>query len=102
MIRRPPRSTLFPYTTLFRSRDVTDLRVVIAGAGAAGVATAKILLDAGVRDIAVADSTGLLHGGRRDLTAVKQWLVDHTNPAGRADRESKRLKSRHAHISYAV
>src|SRR2546427_7977710 len=31
MIRRPPRSTLFPYTTLFRSRDKTDLRVVSPG-----------------------------------------------------------------------
>src|SRR5918999_2413296 len=49
-------------------RELGDLRVIIAGAGAAGVATAKILLDAGVRDIAVADSRGLLHGGRDDLT----------------------------------
>jgi malate dehydrogenase (oxaloacetate-decarboxylating) len=65
-------------------RELGDLRVVIAGAGAAGVATAKILLDAGVGNIAVADSRGLLHAGREDLTPVKQWLVEHTNPAGRA------------------
>jgi malate dehydrogenase (oxaloacetate-decarboxylating) len=65
-------------------RELGDLRVVIAGAGAAGVATAKILVDAGVGEIAVADSKGLLHAGREDLTPVKQWLVEHTNPTGRA------------------
>jgi malate dehydrogenase (oxaloacetate-decarboxylating) len=37
-----------------------------------------------VGDIAVADSRGVLHAGRRDLTPVKQWLVEHTNKAGHA------------------
>jgi malate dehydrogenase (oxaloacetate-decarboxylating) len=63
-------------------RDVGDLRVVVAGAGAAGVACTKILLEAGVGDIAVADSQGVLHPGREGLTPVKQWLVDNTNKAG--------------------
>ena len=70
--------------TRLTGRALEGLRVVISGAGAAGVATAKILLDAGVRDIAVADRTGVLHAGREDLTPVKQWLVEHTNPHGRA------------------
>ena len=65
-------------------RELGDLRVVIAGAGAAGVATAKMLVDAGVGEIAVADSKGVLHAGREDLTPVKQWLVEHTNRTGRA------------------
>jgi malate dehydrogenase (oxaloacetate-decarboxylating) len=65
-------------------RTLGDLRVVIAGAGAAGVASAKILLEAGVGDLAVADSRGVLHTGRADLTPVKQWLADHTNRAGSA------------------
>src|SRR5918998_970871 len=52
-------------------RPLSDLRVVVAGAAGAGVATAKILLDAGIRDIAVADSKGLLHAGREDLGPVK-------------------------------
>jgi malate dehydrogenase (oxaloacetate-decarboxylating) len=65
-------------------RTLGDLRVVIAGAGAAGVASAKILLGAGVGDLAVADSRGVLHTGRADLTPVKQWLADHTNRAGSA------------------
>jgi malate dehydrogenase (oxaloacetate-decarboxylating) len=65
-------------------RPISDLRVVVAGAGAAGVACTKILLEAGIGDIAVADSKGILHAGREDLTSVKRWLVDHTNSAGYA------------------
>jgi malate dehydrogenase (oxaloacetate-decarboxylating) len=65
-------------------RPLADLRVVVAGAGAAGVACTKILLEAGVGDIAVADSQGVLHGGRTGLTPTKQWLVEHTNSAGYA------------------
>src|ERR671933_1240618 len=49
-------------------RDLGDLRVVVSGAGAAGVACTKILLEAGIGDIAVADSRGVLHAGREDLT----------------------------------
>ncbi|MCV2488724.1 NADP-dependent malic enzyme [Geodermatophilus sp. YIM 151500] len=63
-------------------RELSDLRVVIAGAGAAGIATTKILLEAGVGEIAVADSRGVLHGGRDGLTPVKQWVVEHTNASG--------------------
>jgi malate dehydrogenase (oxaloacetate-decarboxylating) len=63
-------------------RDTADTRVVISGAGAAGVAVAKILLDAGVGDVVVADSRGLLSSGRDGLTPVKQELVRHTNRDG--------------------
>jgi malate dehydrogenase (oxaloacetate-decarboxylating) len=65
-------------------RELGSLRVVVAGAGAAGVACTKILLEAGVGDIAVADSQGILHAGRAGLTPTKQWLVEHTNRAGYA------------------
>jgi malate dehydrogenase (oxaloacetate-decarboxylating) len=65
-------------------RELGDLRVVVAGAGAAGVACTKILLEAGIGDISVADSKGILHAGRQDLTPIKQWLVDSTNRAGHA------------------
>src|SRR5215210_7261304 len=65
-------------------RELSDLRVVVAGAGAAGVACTKILLEAGIGEIAVADSQGILHAGREGLTPVKQWLVDHTNRTGYA------------------
>src|SRR3954469_18191734 len=65
-------------------RELSSLRVVVAGAGAAGVACSKILLEAGIGDLAVADSKGVLHAGRTDLTPIKQWLVDNTNQAGHA------------------
>ncbi|TQN41659.1 malate dehydrogenase (oxaloacetate-decarboxylating) [Blastococcus colisei] len=63
-------------------RELADLRVVVAGAGAAGVACTKILLEAGIGDIAVADSRGILHAGREDLTPVKRWIVENTNRSG--------------------
>src|SRR3712207_3839167 len=63
-------------------RELGDLRVVVSGAGAAGVACTKILLEAGIGDIAVADSKGILHAGREALTGTKQWLVENTNEAG--------------------
>ena len=63
-------------------RSLGELRVVVSGAGAAGVACTKILLAAGIGDIAVADSRGILHSGRQGLTAVKEELVRLTNRAG--------------------
>jgi malate dehydrogenase (oxaloacetate-decarboxylating) len=63
-------------------RSLGELRVVVSGAGAAGVACTKILLAAGIGDIAVADSRGILHAGRQGLTAVKEELVRTTNRSG--------------------
>jgi malate dehydrogenase (oxaloacetate-decarboxylating) len=63
-------------------RDLGDLRVVVSGAGAAGVAVTRILLEAGIGDIAVADSQGILHGGRSGLTEVKRDVAATTNTAG--------------------
>src|SRR2546422_7829855 len=74
MIRRPPRSTLFPYTTLFRSR-------VVAGA-AVGPGVASAAVEVGLR--AMGDGEGLSEVGHA------------------ADRKSTRLNSSHGYISYAV
>jgi malate dehydrogenase (oxaloacetate-decarboxylating) len=63
-------------------RSLHDVRVVISGAGAAGVACANILLAAGVGDITVADSRGIIHSGRAGLTPTKSRLAEITNPAG--------------------
>jgi malate dehydrogenase (oxaloacetate-decarboxylating) len=63
-------------------RTLADLRVVVSGAGAAGVACTKILLAAGIGDIAVADSRGIVHSGRMDLNPVKRELAELTNRAG--------------------
>src|SRR3712207_4682866 len=83
MIRRPPRSTLFPYTTLFRSPGRAALRLSLEGR--------------------VADRMGAQHPRRR-----RAALLDHlpepaaAGPIGARDRKSTRLNSSHANISYAV
>jgi malate dehydrogenase (oxaloacetate-decarboxylating) len=59
-------------------RDAATVRVVVQGAGAAGVAVARILLEAGVRDIAVLDRQGVLSSTRSDLTPVKAALARDT------------------------
>ena len=58
-----------------------DLKVVVSGAGAAGVACTKLLYDYGVRDLIAVDSRGAIHEGR-DLgdNEAKRWLAEHTNP----------------------
>ena len=63
-------------------RELADLHVVVSGAGAAGVAVTRILLEAGIGDIAVADSRGIVHLGREDLTEVKTLLAQDTNRKG--------------------
>jgi malate dehydrogenase (oxaloacetate-decarboxylating) len=66
------------------NREMTSLKVAITGAGAAGVACARILLAAGLADITVIDSRGIIHRGRTDLNPVKQDLAAHTNPDRRS------------------
>ena len=61
-------------------RDLAGLRIVISGAGAAGVACARILLAAGATDVVVLDSRGVLVPGRAGLTGEKAALAAVTNP----------------------
>lgn len=61
-------------------KKIDNVRVVVAGAGAAGVAIVKILQAAGVNDIVATDRSGALHKGRPNLHDSKQWLAEHTNP----------------------
>jgi len=70
-------------------RRMEDLQVLMVGAGAAGVAVAKILMDAGVTSIVACDRFGAIHTDREDygagsLNAPKRWLAENTN-AGRRD-----------------
>src|SRR3712207_7755180 len=82
MIRRPPRSTLFPYTTLFRSYACSDFTVRFRAAGPVQVR----------------------HGGRTTpLREVQSWTDIQPGTWRRdGDRKSTRLNSSHANISYAV
>jgi malate dehydrogenase (oxaloacetate-decarboxylating) len=66
-----------------QNRDLSELRVVISGAGAAGVACANILLAAGITDVTVLDSKGIVSQDRQDQNEVKIELAARTNPAGR-------------------
>src|ERR1700727_1666493 len=63
-------------------RDMGSMRVVVSGAGAAGVACSKLLLAMGVSDITVLDSRGILHTGRDDMNVVKADLARSCNPRG--------------------
>src|SRR3712207_7895364 len=92
MIRRPPRSTLFPYTTLFRSQLVER------------VATGHLHL-LGQRGHPVPIVGGHLdRAGLQDHEAdpVADGVVHLAGDAGPLDRKSTRLNSSHANISYAV
>ena len=63
-------------------RDMGSMRVVVSGAGAAGIACSKLLLAMGVSDITVLDSRGILHAGRDDMNIVKTDLARSSNPRG--------------------
>src|SRR2546427_9512320 len=83
MIRRPPRSTLFPYTTLFRSLTALCLAEIAHHAG----------LPPGVLNVVTGD-------GRTGELLVRHPDIDKI--AGATDRKSTRLNSSHSQISYAV
>src|SRR3712207_8010327 len=83
MIRRPPRSTLFPYTTLFRSSDVVASRDL------------KRMTDAGILK-PVGERRGRFYVAGPPLLDIRERCRD------RGDRKSTRLNSSHANISYAV
>src|SRR2546422_6418168 len=87
MIRRPPRSTLFPYTTLFRSRIDGLLRALV-------LVDAQLLLGAARR-----------HGPREADGSGTRWKergAEHEPEEYHRDRKSTRLNSSHGYISYAV
>src|SRR3712207_8052389 len=89
MIRRPPRSTLFPYTTLFRSREeLAD--------GVEGSIHGPVAMAGGVPALAVD-----LEGQPRFRLHVAAALHAQAHEAD-PDRKSTRLNSSHANISYAV
>jgi malate dehydrogenase (oxaloacetate-decarboxylating) len=67
-------------------KDLTRVRVVMSGAGAAGTAILKLLLKAGVTDVVVADYHGVVHGGRPDISNGGEtnlgWIAANTNHGG--------------------
>src|SRR3712207_7858362 len=94
MIRRPPRSTLFPYTTLFRSRQASCSQSVENIGG--GVVPDELAQAAPPAQILVPLSVKRLSAVKRSSSARP------TEGNAVQDRKSKRLNSSHANISYAV
>src|SRR3712207_9106885 len=102
MIRRPPRSTLFPYTTLFRSPWCHALSgigggwmLLFAGAGPEAAEPDFRSALAGFRAL------GERWGAMLALSGLAELAIWRGDPAA-ADRKSTRLNSSHANISYAV
>src|SRR5258708_10689608 len=92
MIRRPPRSTLFPYTTLFRSNSTDDL------APAASIPEGAPSLDS----VLCTDELRLRPRRPPDYEKENRALLALTSALAKADRKSTRLNSSHQIISYAV
>lgn len=62
-------------------KELSDLRTVIVGVGAAGVAITKILIEAGAKEILCCDRSGIINRDKLDeLNSSKQWVAEHTNP----------------------
>src|SRR5256886_6312185 len=91
MIRRPPRSTLFPYTTLFRSLRLRDEHL----------AHGRIHLAGDERNVALRDPRLLPRDGR-EVVAQVIGVLPRDLGDDRQDRKSTRLNSSHSQISYAV
>lgn len=73
-------------------RKMSDLTVVVNGAGAAGVACAKLLLSIGVGDMILCDSRGIVHKDRTDLNPGKREMAEITNKANRKGKLADALK----------
>src|SRR3712207_7460191 len=95
MIRRPPRSPLFPYTTLFRSHFSDSPRALYGALLARGVDATHTWLSADhLRNTFPADVDTVPFGSPECIAALES--------ADLVDRKSTRLNSSHANISYAV
>src|SRR3712207_9155517 len=102
MIRRPPRSTLFPYTTLFRSIwDATSTQGLEEAGQVIRQATENFMVGRtrGIRGSRAVFSTGADAVNENTIKAAGLTPVD---PSQYQDRKSTRLNSSHANISYAV
>ena len=62
------------------NKKINDVKIVFAGAGAGGIASAKLLNQYGAKNTVLVDSQGIIHKGRSDLSEIKQEMLDITNP----------------------
>jgi malate dehydrogenase (oxaloacetate-decarboxylating) len=65
------------------NKRIEDLKIVVTGVGAAGVACSKIIMSAGGKNIIGFDRTGAIYKGRSEgMNFMKNWFAEHTNPTG--------------------
>jgi malate dehydrogenase (oxaloacetate-decarboxylating) len=64
-------------------KSLSEVRIVMSGAGAAGSAVVRLLLTAGAKDVLMCDINGMVHRGRQDMDDNMFWLAEHTNAQGR-------------------
>ena len=83
-------------------RKIENSSFVFAGAGAGGIASAKLLLDYGATNIILVDSVGIIHRGRTDLTPIKTSMLDTTNPDNRTGGITEALRGADVFIGLAV
>jgi malate dehydrogenase (oxaloacetate-decarboxylating) len=63
-------------------KRIADVKVIVNGVGAAGVACTKMIMRAGARNVVGCDRTGVVYRGRENMDAFKTWYAEHTNPNG--------------------
>jgi malate dehydrogenase (oxaloacetate-decarboxylating) len=63
-------------------KQISSVKIAMAGAGAAGTAVLRLLLLSGAKDVVVCDDKGAVHPGRPDLGESLRWIAENTNPAG--------------------
>ena len=75
---------------------IEDLKVVVSGVGASGVACSKILLNAGVKNLIGCDTRGAIYAGRTEnMNFMKEWYAEHTNPEGVRGSLTEAVKGAH-------
>ena len=69
-------------------KNVEEIKVIVSGAGAAGIACTKMIMHLGVKNLIVCDSKGAIHSKRTNLNQSKNWLAENSNP----EKETGALK----------
>ena len=73
-------------------KKIGDIKVVIVGIGAAGVAVGKILMNAGVTQMIGCDREGAMYSGRSGMNSAKEWFANNTNPSRQMGTISEVIK----------
>ena len=83
-------------------KSIADARFVFAGSGAGGIASTKLLVDYGARNIILVDSQGIIHRGRTNLTPIKTEMLEATNPENLGGDLADALKGADVFIGLSV